>query len=60
MFLYYIAKQPKIDIKSQLKDLLETDMLKAMFPNLSILANICMSIPVETASVEQFLTNEDD
>ena len=28
-------------------------MLIAMFPNLSVIANICLSIPVRTASVER-------
>ncbi len=27
-------------------------MMKTMFPNLSILANVCLSIPVGNASVE--------
>ena len=29
------------------------DMLTAMFPNLSTLSNICLTIPVSTASVER-------
>jgi len=28
-------------------------MLKAMFPNLHTLANVCMLLPVQTASVER-------
>ena len=36
-----------------LSNLVTTDMLKIMFPNLNNLANICMTIPVGTASVEQ-------
>jgi len=29
------------------------EMLKPMFPNLCTLANVCISLPVETASVER-------
>ena len=39
-------------MKLQLKELTTNSMLIAMFPNLSIIANICLSIPVGTASVE--------
>ena len=28
-------------------------MMQTMFPNLSILANVCLTIPVRTASVER-------
>ena len=37
----------------QLKELPSHEMLVTMFPNLSISANICMRLPVSTASVEQ-------
>ena len=37
----------------QLKELTSHEMLITMFPNLSTLANICMTLPVTTASVEQ-------
>ena len=42
----YMAQQPKEDMKAQLKELPTNSMLIAMFPNLSIIANICLSIPV--------------
>ena len=38
---------------SQLNNLLTTEMLKTMFPHLNTLANVCMTIPVGTASVER-------
>ena len=47
------SKQPKANMKLQLKELVTNDMLTAMFPNLSTLGNICLSIPVSTASVER-------
>ena len=37
----------------QLKELLTNDMLIALFPNLHKLANICLSIPISTASAER-------
>ena len=40
-------------MKAQLKELTTNSVLIAMFPNLSIIANICLSIPVGTASVER-------
>jgi len=40
-------------MSSQLYDLSANKMLKPMFPNLHTLANVCMSLPVETASVER-------
>ena len=52
-FRHYIAKEPKEDMSSQLNNLLTNDMLKTMFPNLHILANVCMTLPVGTASVER-------
>ena len=36
-----------------LSNLVTTEMLKTMFPNLNNLSSICMTIPVGTASVEQ-------
>ena len=48
-----MSKQPKAIMKLQLKELVTNDMLTAMFPNLSTLGNICLSIPVSTASVER-------
>ena len=43
----------KANMKLQLKGLVTNDMLTAMFPNLSTLGNICLSIPVSTTSVER-------
>ena len=40
-------------MKAQLKELITNSMLIAMFPTLSVIANICLSIPVRIASVEQ-------
>ena len=45
----------------QLKEFTSHEMLVTMFPNLSNLANISMTLPVSTASVEQkFFPNEND
>ena len=49
----YITTQPKEDIKELLKELATNSMLLAMFPNLSIMASVCLTIPVGTASVER-------
>ena len=49
----YISNQPREDIKEQLKELSTNSMMQTMFPNLSILANVCLTIPVGTASVER-------
>ena len=48
----YITQQPKEDMKAQLKELTTNSMLITMFLNLSVIANICLSIPVGTASVK--------
>ena len=48
----YIAPQPKEDMEAQLKELTTNSKLIVMFPNLSNIANICLLIPVGTASVE--------
>ena len=40
-------------MKAQLRELARNDMLVTMFPNLSALSNVCLSIPVATASVER-------
>ena len=53
MYRRYIAQQPKEDMKAQLKELTTNSMLIAMFPNLNVIANICWSIPVGTASVDR-------
>ena len=52
-FRSYLSKQPKGTLYSQLTELTTSDMLRTMFPNISTLANICLSIPVSTASVER-------
>jgi len=54
-FRSYVAKLHKQDMKSQLEDLVNTDMLKAMFLHLNTLANIFMSIPIP---VGKHLLNE--
>ena len=40
-------------MKAQLKELITNSMLIPMFPYFSVIANICLSIPVGTASVER-------
>ena len=52
-FRSYLSKQPKGTLYSQLTELTTNEMLITMFPNISTLANICLSIPVGTASVER-------
>ena len=52
-FRQFMAKQPKEDMKLQMRELASNDMLMTMFPNLSTLAVISLSIPVTTASVER-------
>jgi len=49
-FHHYIAKE---DMSSQLYVLSTNEMLRPMFPNLHSLVNVCMSVPVGTASVER-------
>ena len=49
----YITQQPKENMKVQLKELTTNDMLKTMFPDLNVLAGVCLTIPVGTASVER-------
>ena len=51
-FRRYITNQPREDIKEQLKELSTNSMVQTMFPNLSIVANVCLTIPAGTASVE--------
>ena len=53
IFRQYITNQPKEDIKEQLKELSTNPMMQTMFPNLSILANVCLTIPEGIASVER-------
>ena len=49
----YLVKQPKENMKLQLKELAANEMLKTMFPSLNVLARISLAIPVTTASVER-------
>ena len=49
----FMAKQPKDSMKLQLIELATNETLIAMFPILNMLANISLSIPVSTASVER-------
>ena len=60
-FRQYITNQPREDILEQLKELSTNSMMQNMFPNLSILANDCLTISVGTAFVEHpFLPHEND
>ena len=52
-FRRYITLQPKEDMKAQLKESTTNDMLITMLPNLNVLADVCLTIPVGTASVER-------
>lgn len=52
-FRNYMARKPEEDMKAQLKELASNKMLVTMFPNLSTLANVVLTIPVSTASVER-------
>ena len=52
-FRQFMAKQPKEDMKLQMRELASNDMLITVFPNLSRLAVISFSISVTTASVER-------
>ena len=52
-FRSYLSKQPKGILYSQVTELTTNEMLITMFPNISILTNISLSIPVGTASVER-------
>ena len=56
-FRRYITNQPREDIKEQLKELSTNSMMQTMFPNLRILPNVCLTIPVGTASVERSFSN---
>lgn len=52
-FRSYLSKQPKGTLYFQLTELTTNEMLITMFPNISTLVNVCLSIPVGTASVER-------
>ena len=51
----YTTKQPKEDLQEQLTQLVSNEMLYivAMLPNPNTLSDMCLSIPVGTASVER-------
>ena len=53
IFRRCITNQLREDIKEQLKELSTNSMMRTMFPNFSILANVFLTIPVGTASVER-------
>ena len=52
IFRPYITNQPRENLNEQLRELSTNSMMQTMFPNFSILANVCLTIPVGTASVE--------
>ena len=52
-FRHLLVKRPCGTTASQLKELVSSDMLKAMFPNLHKMASNGLTIPVSTASVER-------
>ena len=54
----YLSKQAKGTLYSQLTELTTNEMLITMFPNISTLANVCLSIPIGTASVKTRLRNQ--
>ena len=52
-FCSYLFKQPKETLYSQLTELITSDTWRMMSLNISTQANICLSIPVSTSSVER-------
>ena len=52
-FRSYLSKQPKGTLCSQLTKLSTDETLRTIFPNISTLANICLTISVSAASVER-------
>ena len=48
-----LINKPEENMKVQLKELVSKDMMRTLFPNLSKVATISLSIPVATASVER-------
>ena len=48
-----LVEKPECNMKVQLKELVSNEMMKTLFPNLSKIASISLSIPVATASVER-------
>ena len=49
----YVTNQPKENMNEQLKELSTSSMLETVCPSLSILAKVCPTLPVGTASVER-------
>ena len=52
-FHSYLFKPPKGTLCSQLTELSIDKMLRTTFSNVSTLVNICLTIPISTASVER-------
>ena len=52
-FRAFLSKKAEDDIAKQLKELVTNEMLITMFPNLTKIASIYLTIPVSTASVER-------
>ena len=52
-FRQLFVSKPQVNMTSQLKDLALDEMLTTLFPNLSKIAKISLTIPVSTASVER-------
>ena len=54
--IFYYCQVPALQLcnytKVQLQEFSRHEMLVTMFSNLSVLANICLTIPVSTASIE--------
>ena len=48
-----LVNKPENSMKIQLRELVSNEVMKTLFPNLSKLASISLSIPVTTASVER-------
>ena len=51
-FLSYITNQLKDHMYEQLKELYTSSMLESIYPNLSTLVKVCLTLPKGTASVE--------
>ena len=49
----FVAQQPKESIGEQLQELVTNNMMGAMYPNLKLLATVCLTMLVTTASVER-------
>ena len=49
----FVAQQPKESIGEQFQELVTNDMMGAMYRNLKLLATVCLTMPVTTASVER-------